>query len=279
MNTNLLTTNWQRLPENIVRRLQTQKLRDYLRGVVLPASAHYREMFREAGLEPESIRSLDDWQKLPFTDKSDLLNSPDHPQRAKEFILAPDARQLSRRPSTILRALVHGKENARQHLEAEYRPVFMTSTTGRAADPIPFLFTRHDLNNLSETGRRLFEVCGGNREYRMLNMFPYAPHLAFWQTHYGGTAFGALVVGTGGGKVMGTDGNLRLIKKINPDVLIGMPTFLYHLLVQAVHDGVRCENLRRFVVGGEKAPAGLRRKLTELALQLGAPEHMEPMMR
>ena len=272
MSTNLLTTNWQRLPENIVRRLQTQKLRDYLRGVVLPASAHYREMFREAGLEPESIRSLDDWQKLPFTDKSDLLNSPDHPQRAKEFILAPDARQLARRPSTILRALLHGKENARQHLEAEYRPVFMTSTTGRAADPIPFLFTRHDLNNLSETGRRLFEVCGGNREYRMLNMFPYAPHLAFWQTHYGGTAFGALVVGTGGGKVMGTDGNLRLIKKINPDVLIGMPTFLYHLLVQAVHDGVRCENLRRFVVGGEKAPAGLRRKLTELALQLGAPE-------
>lgn len=271
MNTHLLTTHWQTLPESTIRRLQTEKLRDYLRHVILPASAHYQKMFRAAGLKPESIRSLADWQNLPFTDKSDLLNSPDHPQRAREFILVPDAKALARRPSTIWRALLHGRENARQHLEAEYRPVFMTSTTGRSADPIPFLFTRHDLDNLSETGRRLFEVCGGNREYRILNMFPYAPHLAFWQTHYGGTAFGALVVGTGGGKVMGTEGNLRLIRKINPDVLIGMPTFLYHLLVQAVREGVRCEKLRRFVLGGEKSPPGLRRKLTELALQLGAP--------
>lgn len=272
MNTQLLTTHWQTLPEPTIRRLQTEKLRHYLRQVVLPASALYREMFRAAGLKPESIRSLADWENLRFTDKSDLLNSPDHPQRAREYILQPDARQLARRPSTILRAMLHGRENARRHLEAEYRPVFMTSTTGRSADPIPFLFTQHDLDNLSETGRRLFEVCGGNREDRMLNMFPYAPHLAFWQTHYGGTAFGALVVGTGGGKVMGTEGNIRLIRKINPDVLIGMPTFLYHLLVQAVREGVRCEKLRRFVLGGEKAPAGLRRKLTELALQLGAPD-------
>ena len=32
---------------------------------------------------------------------------------------------------------------------------------------------------------------------------------------------------------MGTEGNLRLIRKIKPDVLIGMPTFLYHVLTEA----------------------------------------------
>src|SRR5256885_6082909 len=111
-------------------------------------------------------------------------------------------------------------DEVRQSFEAEFRPIFMTSTTGRSADPIPFLFAQHDLENLALTGKRLFEVCGAQREMRILNMFPYAPHLAFWQTHFGGTAFGVFVTSTGGGKVMGTDGNLRVIRKIKPDVLI-----------------------------------------------------------
>jgi len=102
-------------------------------------------------------------------------------------------------------------------------------------------------------------------------MFPYAPHLAFWSSHYAATAFGVFCVGTGGGKVMGTEGNLRMIQKIKPDVLIGMPTFVYHVLQQAVELGVRCENLKRLVLGGEKVAEGMRRKLRNLASKLGSP--------
>ena len=172
----------------------------------------------------------------------------------------------------MLRALLHGREAVREGFESEFRPIFMTSTTGRSADPIPFLFTQHDLANLALAGRRLFEVCGARREMRLLNLFPYAPHLAFWQTHYGGIAIGVFVASTGGGKVMGTDGNLRLIQKIKPDVLVGMPTFIYHVLLQAAKEGVRCENLRRVVLGGEKVPEGMRRKMAGLLSDLGAGE-------
>jgi phenylacetate-coenzyme A ligase PaaK-like adenylate-forming protein len=270
MNPTLLTTQWQRLPEVAIRRLQAEKLRRYLRDVVLPFSARYRGLFRELGLTADSIRSLDDLAKLPFTSKADLLDSPDHPQQVKDFLLIPDERILARRPSTLVRALFCGRESVKHGFESEFRPIFMTSTTGRAADPIPFLFTQHDLSNLAVTGRRLFEVCGARREWRLLNLFPYAPHLAFWQTHYGGTEFGVFTAGTGGGKVMGTEGNLRFIRKLNPDVLIGMPTFIYHVLHLAVEEGVRCENLKRIVLGGEKAPDGVRRKLRDLAAQLGA---------
>ena len=79
------------------------------------------------------------------------------------------------------------------------------------------------------------------------------------------------VVGTGGGKVMGTDGNRRMAAKLRPDVLIGMPTFVYHLLHEAVGHGERLEGLRKIVLGGEKVPEGMRRKLRELTLRLGAP--------
>ena len=258
------------MPEHAVRRLQAQKLRGYLRDVVLPFSAYYRELFRANGLTADAIRSLDDLRRLPFTSKTDLLNTPEHPQRMRDFLLVPEQQILARRCSTILRALLSGRERVRKGFESEFRPIFMTSTTGRSAEPVPFLFTQHDLTNLALAGRRLFETCGGQREMRLLNMFPYAPHLAFWQTHYGGVAFGVFTASTGGGKVMGTEGNLRLIDKIKPDVIIGMPTFIYHVLHQAAELGLRCENLRRIVVGGEKIPEGMRRKLVNLAFELGA---------
>jgi phenylacetate-CoA ligase len=276
MKTELLKTQWQQLPEKAIRRLQSEKLRNYLRRVVLPFSAHYREIFREQGLSADSFQSLEDLQQLPFTSKIDLLNTADRPQRAREFILIPEERALARRPSTIWRALLQGREAVTRGFEAEFRPIFLTSTTGRSADPIPFLFTQHDLNNLTLAGKRLFEVCGAEREMRVLNLFPYAPHLAFWQTHYGGVAFGVFTTSTGGGKVMGTEGNLRLIRKINPEVLVGMPTFLYHVLHQAAEENLRCENLQRIVVGGEKVPDGMRRKLAHLAAELGS-ENVEVM--
>jgi len=104
----------------------------------------------------------------------------------------------------------------------------------------------------------------------MLNTLPFAPHLAFWLAHYAGTAGGVLTLSSGGGKVMGTEGNIRHIQKFKPDILIGIPTFVYHLLHQAAEQGVRCENLRLIVLGGEKVSDGLRLKLRDLALELGA---------
>ena len=50
MNPNLLRTQWHRLPEKIIRELQAEKLRRYLREVVVPFSAHYREMFNSRQL-------------------------------------------------------------------------------------------------------------------------------------------------------------------------------------------------------------------------------------
>ncbi len=271
MNSTPLTTQWQRLPEKVIRRLQAEKLRHYLRTVVVPFSAHYRELFHRNGLKADSIRSLEDLEQIPFTTKVDLLNTPGNSQKAKEFVIIPDQQILARRASTILRAVISGREKVKQSFEREFRPIFMTSTTGRSADPIPFLFSQHDINNISSAGDRIMQVCGAQHDFRLLNMFPYAPHLAFWVTHYASTAFGIFCVGTGGGKVMGTEGNLRMIQKIKPDVLIGMPTFIYHVLQQAVEDGMRCKSLRKIVLGGEKAAEGIRRKLRNLAQKLGSP--------
>ncbi len=270
MRRNLLRERWQQLPERVVRQLQAEQLRRYLRTVVLPFSAHYRDLFRQLGIDGDSIHTLDDLQRLPFTTKADLLNTAAHPQKAREFVVIPDEHVLARRPSTILRALVRGRNRVKKDLESEYRPIFLTFTTGRSAEPTPFLYTQYDIDNLTTAARRLVEICTTQSDDRLLNLLPFAPHLAFWLTHYAGTAAGVMMLSSGGGKVMGTDGNIRLIRSFKPNVLIGIPTFVYHLMHQAAEEGVHCENLKGIVLAGEKVSDGLRQKLRELALELGA---------
>ena len=240
------------------------KLRRSLDGVVLPFSVHYHALFKEHRIRTGALRNFSSLERIPFSAKEDLLKN------ARDFVVTPDARVLARRPGNILAALLRGRETVREEFEREFRPLLMTSTTGRAAQPAPFVYTAHDIRTLSLAGARVMRICGARRDMRMLNMFPFAPHLAFWQTHYAGMEFGVFMVSTGGGKALGTDGNLRLMRKIEPDALIGMPTFLYHILSAAVDEGMRCPKLSKIVLGGEKAPLGMRRRLRALGRELGA---------
>lgn len=257
---------WQPLPEAALRQRQVEKLRAYLRDTVLPFSAHYKKAWH--GFDPRDLRTLDDLQHLPFTTKEDLAAGPG---AVREFVLEPDPAVLARRPRTIIRALFQGKKRVKEGFEREFRPLLMTSTTGRSAEAVPFFYTDHDIAVLRAAGAKVMRICGAERDWRLINMFPFAPHLAFWITHYAGTEFGVFVLGTGGGKSMGTDGNLRLLKRIQPNALIGMPTFLYHVLSAAVAEGVHAPQLKKIVLGGEKVPVGMRRKLRNLAGELGAP--------
>lgn len=264
-----LTNHWDTLKKDELRDLQGKRLHRFLKHQVVPFSAHYREVFQEAGIDPGEIRSIEDLSRIPFSSKSTLIDDEGIP-KTRDFVLVPDEKILSRRPSTIMGAAIQGRAAVKAGFEKEYRPVLMTSTTGRSAEPIPFLYTQHDLDNLATTGRRLMEVCDSRPDYRHLNLFPYAPHLAFWQAHYAGLGYNTFTLSTGGGKVMGTEGNVRLLAKIKPDALIGMPTFIYHVLQVAMEKGLHCPNIRRIVLGGEKVPEGLRRKLRALCAELGS---------
>src|SRR6266481_1471515 len=114
MNATLLRTQWQQLPERAVRQLQADKLRRYLRDVVLPFSAHYRELFQKKGLKADSIRTLEDLEQIPFTSKTDLLNAPENSQKMKSFLLIPEQEILARRATTIMRALLEGREKVKR---------------------------------------------------------------------------------------------------------------------------------------------------------------------
>ena len=251
---------------------QGRALHRYLRDCVFPFSKHYGAVARERKLTADDFRSVADLVKLPFVSKADLLPTPEHPQRAKDFILVPDPKILARRPSTVARALTRGRARVQDELGRDWRPTFMTSTTGRSAEPVAFLYTQRDVAIMGEAAGRVVDMAGCRPDERLLNLFPYAPHLAYWMFYEAARRKNLFCLGTGGGKCMGTDGNLRALKRLRPTVLAGMPTFIYHVLQQAIEEGATIPGIHTLIFGGEKVAEGMRRKLHEFCGQLGSPD-------
>lgn len=267
MNMKSLFSNgwWAATSRDELRHHQDALLRRFLSDRAVPFTVYYGKLFKELGIDAADIRGTDDLTKLPFTSKAQLENP-------RDFVIIPDEHALQHQWSTVRLALSHLPGATRKALEEELRPILLTSTTGRSAAPVPFLYTKHDLANLEESGRRLMEICRSDPSWRHINAFPFAPHLAFWLAHYAGIGFNTFMLSTGGGKSLGTEGNLRVIGKVDPEAIIAMPTFLYHLLQQAAAGNIRWTKLKRVVLGGEKVPAGMRRKLRALCAEIGSPD-------
>jgi phenylacetate-CoA ligase len=252
------------------RRIQNEKLHRYLTEVIAPFSPYYKRLFAEHKIDPRRIKTVYDLRQMPFTSKADLLSTAEQPEKFREFIITPDISVLKHRPRVVAEALLRGRSAVERRFEREYRPIFLTATTGRSSMPVAFAYTDHDMNNLRVSGARLIQTFGATTKMRGVNMFPYAPHLAFWQVVYAGLEFGMLLVSSGGGKVMGTEGNINLIEKIKPEAIVGIPTFVYHVIREAQAQGRKWPQVTKVVLGGEKSPTGIRRRIVTLLQQMGA---------
>ena len=272
-------TDWQRMhrmPRKQQRAVQDALLRRYVCEYLYPFSPYYRALFDEAGVKPEQIKTVDDLRRVPLSSKQDLLPTEEEPQRFKKFILQPDpttlkaAWPLTKKLPLLWQKWTQGSAAVKRRLRDEFAPNFMTFTTGRSAEPIPFFYSPHDIANLHDTGERIVDVMGLDPDYRIANVFPYAPHLAFWQVFFAGQATGMMALSTGGGKVMGSAGDLRAISRIRAEALIGVPGYIYHLLRRDVADGIDLSSTRCVVLGAERVPPGLKDKITELLAATGA---------
>ncbi len=261
-----------RLPARDIRELQNVKLQTFLQRQINPFSPFYRALFEKNRIDVRKIRNVEDLKAIPFTSKADLLPTPEHPTKFRDFILQPNKELISKHwpLSAKLPLLFAGSAGAKQKLEWEYRPIFVTFTTGRSAAPVSFVYSQYDLRNLEESGKRMLEVSQLSLETRAVNMFPYAPHLAFWQVSFAGFAAGVFILGTGGGKVLGTAGNIRAIERLQADSIMGMPGFVYHCLREAKASGVKFASVKTIILGAEKIPPGMREKMLEVLGGMGA---------
>jgi len=180
-------------------RIQESKLRKIVRYAYRNVSL-YRKRFDEAHIKPESIRSLDDLAKVPFTVKTDLRDN--YPLG----LLAVPANRL-------------------------YCLYASSGTTGK---PIVVAYTRRDLDRWARLMGRTLDATGVRKGDIIQNMYGYGLFTGGLGIHYGARALGATVVPASSGN---TKRQLMLMKDLQTTVVTCTPSYMVYLIEASKAEG------------------------------------------
>ncbi len=181
------------------RGLQLKRLRDVVDRVA--EVPFYKEAFARAGITPESIRSLDDLRRLPFTTKDDLRR-----HYPLGFLAVPRDKI----------ARLHGS----------------SGTTGK---PTFVAYTAEDLSTWADLCAR-FLVAGGLRSEHMVHIaFGYGLFTGGFGLHYGVERVGAAVVPVASGN---TPRQVMLIRDLRPDALVCTPSYALNIAEAVRTEGI-----------------------------------------
>ncbi len=253
--------------------MQEERLQ-FLAQHELPYHPFFSQILSSYGLRSSDFLHLSDLHKLPLISKEDIAPRPEDPTRPRQFILQPNEQLIRKHaPKSLIAKLLWQRaigNDPKRLLEWIYKPVHTHFTTGRSAVSTPVVYSARDIQMLRETGARLFSISGASHDDRAVNVFPYAPHLAFWLAYHALSEMGITSVHTGGGKTMGTEKIIQLIERFKPQILIFIPGYAYHLLRVAALQGRDFSSVKMIILGGERVSPGLREKIRELLVSMGA---------
>ncbi|MGA1794102.1 MAG: phenylacetate--CoA ligase family protein, partial [Thermoplasmatota archaeon] len=239
-----------------ILRNQERKLRDYIRYQLYPFSSHYRKLFDQHGIDPNSIETVKDLERLPLTRKEDIMPDDTDPKRYLDFILRPDSESIKKywpRSRLVgLRLKDIWKGDVEEMLRSEYYPTFMIATSGTTGNNIPFMYTRRDIEQFSNIYQSLQTVTEIDPNWVIMNLFPFSPHLAFNVVFFVNLNSNLRMFHTGGGSVTSTEKTLEVISMVDSNVLIGVPSYIYHVLKKAQDHKADLSSVKLVVCAGEK---------------------------
>ena len=186
-----------------IEELQLTKLQHTL-AEIYRKNRFYTKKFDEAGIKPDSIQSLDDISRLPFTEKSELVADQDNGHFAANLTYP-----LSR--------------YTRFH-----------QTSGTKGEPLRVLDTPESWDWWGRCWKQVFSSSGVSADDRIFCAFSFGPFIGFWAAVEGARQLGALLVPGGGRSSLE---RLKLMRETGCTVLCCTPSYALHLLkVAGEHD-------------------------------------------
>jgi phenylacetate-CoA ligase len=188
----------------------------------------YRESFRKAGVAPDSIKSLKDLRRLPFTLKQDMRDNYPY------GLFAVPLDQIVR---------IHAS----------------SGTTGK---PTVVGYTRRDIDTWSELMARSFVAAGAHRGDVIHNAYGYGLFTGGLGAHYGAEKLGASVIPMSGGN---TKRQIMIMQDFGSTVLTCTPSYSLYLAEAAAEEGIdfRQLKLRVGIFGAEPWSESIRREIEE----------------
>jgi phenylacetate-CoA ligase len=179
------------MPRAELEKLQLRKLKEQVKHCY-EDSAFYRKKFKDAGLKPEDIKTLEDLQKIPFTVKNDLRDN---------YPLG----MLAVKPVDVVE--IH-------------------ASSGTTGNPIIGPYTQNDMDVWAELMARSIYTTGGRKEDVIHIAYGYGLFTGGLGFHYGAHKIGAMTIPVSGGM---TQRQIKLMTDLGATVLCCTPSFAVYL--------------------------------------------------
>ncbi len=189
----------------------------------------YRQRLDEAGIGPDSLRSLDDLRRIPFTTKEDLRT-----QYPTGMLCVPQT------------------EIVRMHC-----------SSGTTGSPVAICHTQNDINSWADLMARCMHMVGVRREDVFQNMSGYGLFTGGLGIHFGAERLGCLTIPAGAGN---SRRQIKLAKDFRTTVAHILPSYA---LILGEHLRNMGEDPREFplrvaLVGAEPYTEEFRRRIEGL---------------
>jgi phenylacetate-CoA ligase len=211
-----------------LRSLQQQKLRKIV-NYAYHNVPFFKKRFDEAKVKPESIKTLDDVKRIPFTVKNDLRDNY---------------------PLGILAV-------------PQSRLYCLHASSGTTGKPIVMAYTRGDLERWGRLTGRALDVAGVVRGDVVQNMYGYGLFTGGLGLHYGARAVGVNIIPTSTGN---TKRQLMLLKDLRSTVVTSVPSYMVYLCEASRAEGYEPKRdfaLRIGVFGAEPWSEEARKRIED----------------
>ncbi len=211
-----------------IEKLQLERLKTTVEHCM--HSAFYKQRFKEAGLEPGDIQSLDDIRKIPFTTKQDLRDT--YPFGMASVPLSQCVR--------------------------------LHSSSGTTGNPTVILHTQKDLNEWANAVARCLWMVGCRPDDVFQNTSGYGMFTGGLGFQYGAERLGMLTVPAAAGN---TRRQLKFFTDFGTTVVHAIPSYatrIYEVMQQEGIDPRRDTKLRTLVIGAEPHSEEQRRRIQDM---------------
>jgi len=219
-------------------------------------SPYYREKFKEWGIDPKSIQTVDDLQKIPLTSKADYMKD-----RGESFKLDMDFNNFM-----------------------EYILYEVTYTTGTTTGmPTRFYNATYDMFMLSWMFQIGCKITYLEPDDILMNLFPFhiIPHIGYYRTGHFASAVGmSLCWGFTGAPLPGFNHKIHRsmqqaiedIEKKKVNALSGIGSYIRRLIMVAEEQGRDFSKINKIQALGEPVPKGMREDMRRRLQKMGAGE-------
>lgn len=184
------------MPREQLRALQFEKLQKLLRQI-FGLNRFYTKKWNDAGVTPDSIRSLSDFRKFPFTYKSELVRAQEEAPPFGTNVTFP---------------------------EAAYTRLHQTSGTTGA--PLRVVDTPESWDWWGHCWGHVLKGAGVSAEDRVFLPFSFGPFIGFWAAVEGAKKVGAMMIPGGGWDSIQ---RLEMMRDLGATVVCCTPTYALRL--------------------------------------------------